>query len=374
MDVINVFLCGDVMTGRGIDHVLPFPCEPSLYERHVSSAEEYVGLAEAANGPVSRPVAMSYPWGDALPELERRPLHARIINLETAVTRHSDPMPKGINYRMSPENFSCITAASIDCCALANNHVLDWGEAGLLETLDTIKDAGVAVVGAGHDVVEATKAAALPASQQNRVFVYACAFADSGVPRSWLAATNKPGVNLIADLSNSTARRLGAQVRGTKRAGDIVIASIHWGGNWGYAIPASHRRFAHALIEEAGVDLIHGHSSHHRKAIEVHHGRLILYGCGDFITDYEGITGYEAFRDDLVLMYLPELRARDGALLKLTMIPFQLRKLRLSRAARADAEWLCGVLDRECRRFGAGAAVDETGSLHLQWAGRTTPT
>jgi len=48
------------------------------------------------------------------------------------------------------------------------------------------------------------------------------------------------------------------------------------------------------------VDIVHGHSSHHVKGIEVHRGKLILYGCGDFIDDYEGIKGYEAFRDDLV--------------------------------------------------------------------------
>jgi poly-gamma-glutamate capsule biosynthesis protein CapA/YwtB (metallophosphatase superfamily) len=68
-----------------------------------------------------------------------------------------------------------------------------------------------------------------------------------------------------------------------------------------------HRQFAHALIDEAGFDLVHGHSSHHPKAIEVHHGRIILYGCGDFITDYEGIKGYESFRDDLVRCIYPSI-------------------------------------------------------------------
>jgi poly-gamma-glutamate capsule biosynthesis protein CapA/YwtB (metallophosphatase superfamily) len=93
------------------------------------------------------------------------------------------------------------------------------------------------------------------------------------------------------------------------------------GRQLGYAIPPSHRAFAHALVDEAGVDLVHGHSSHHPKAIEVYRNRLILYGCGDFITDYEGIAGYESFRDDLVLMYLPALSARDGALARLTLVP-----------------------------------------------------
>jgi poly-gamma-glutamate synthesis protein (capsule biosynthesis protein) len=368
VEAIKLLLSGDVMMGRGIDQVLPWPCEPTLYEPCVSSAKEYVALAEAANGPLQRPVDILYPWGDCLAELQQRPLDARIINLETSVTRHCQPEPKGINYRMSPENFSSIKAAGINCCVLANNHVLDWGEAGLIETLDTINAAGIAAPGAGRNSAEATAPAALPVSAQSRILVYACAFVDSGVPRTWLAGTNRPGVNLMPDFSVETIRWVGAQIHSAKQGGDIAIASIHWGGNWGYAIPPSHREFAHALIDEAGVDLVHGHSSHHPKAIEVHHGRLILYGCGDFITDYEGIKGYESFRDDLVLMYLPVLRARDGVLQRLTMLPFQLRRLRLNRATKPDAEWLCRILQRECRRFGGGVCLDESASLHFAWS------
>ncbi len=99
---IAFFLCGDVMTGRGIDQLLPRPCEPTLYEPCVTSANEYVALAESANGPLPRSVDFGYPWGEAIAELEDRKPDLRIINLETSVTRHSEPEPKGINYRMSP--------------------------------------------------------------------------------------------------------------------------------------------------------------------------------------------------------------------------------------------------------------------------------
>jgi poly-gamma-glutamate capsule biosynthesis protein CapA/YwtB (metallophosphatase superfamily) len=95
VEVIKLFLSGDVMMGRGIDQVLPWPCEPTLHEPYVSSAKEYVALAEAANGPLPRPVDVLYPWGDALAELQHRLLDARIINLETSVTRRGGPEPKG---------------------------------------------------------------------------------------------------------------------------------------------------------------------------------------------------------------------------------------------------------------------------------------
>jgi hypothetical protein len=78
-------------------------------------------------------------------------------------------------------------------------------------------------------------------------------------------------------------RHLADHVQARKQAGDIVVASLHWGGNWGYGVLSEQRQFAQRLIAEAGVDIVHGHSSHHPKGIEVFRGKLILYGCGDFL-------------------------------------------------------------------------------------------
>ena len=66
---IKLFLCGDVMTGRGIDQILPHPCDPSLHENYVKSAMDYVRLAEEEVGPIARPVDFSYVWGAALEKL-----------------------------------------------------------------------------------------------------------------------------------------------------------------------------------------------------------------------------------------------------------------------------------------------------------------
>ncbi len=68
---VRLFLCGDVMLGRGIDQILPHPADPRLYEPHVVSALTYVELAERVNGAIPRPVDFSYVWGDAIAELER---------------------------------------------------------------------------------------------------------------------------------------------------------------------------------------------------------------------------------------------------------------------------------------------------------------
>lgn len=340
------------MTGRGVDQVMPQSCPPHLYERYITSALDYVELAERANGPIPRPVAPAYVWGDALAALERERPDARIINLETSITTSELAEPKGINYRMHPANVPVLAAARIDCCVLANNHVLDWGESGLLETLDVLERAGIRVAGGGRDLAAAEAPAVLDVGGVGRVLVFAFGAADSGITPDWRAGTARPGVHLLPDLSEATADRTARLVDATKRRGDIAVASIHWGPNWGFDIPRAHRRFAHALIDRARIDVVHGHSSHHPMAIEMHRGRPIFYGCGDFLDDYEGISGYEAFRDDLVLMYFPTIDAGTGELERLTMTPLQIHNFRLRYPSAADRRWLRDTLDRECRRFG----------------------
>ena len=191
--------------------------------------------------------------------------------------------------------------------------------------------------------------------------------ASSGIPPDWAAAQGQAGVNLLPDLSQPTLRQIATRVNATKRATDIVVASIHWGGNWGYAIPRDHRRFARGLIDQCGVDAVHGHSSHHPLGIEVYRDRPILYGCGDFLNDYEGIGGYEGFRGDLSLMYFLTLDAVSAKVLRLSMIPMQTRRFRLNRASAADAGWLQRVLDRESRPLGSRVEAEPDGSLVLAW-------
>jgi poly-gamma-glutamate capsule biosynthesis protein CapA/YwtB (metallophosphatase superfamily) len=366
--VIRLFLCGDVMIGRGIDQVLRHSCDPALHESYVHSAMDYVDLAEAANGPIPRHVDPAYVWGAALDEWSRAPPDGRIINLETSVTRSDDYMPKGINYRVSPDNATCLAAGAIDCCVLANNHVLDWGRAGLMETLATLARLGIKTAGAGRNFDEAAAPAVLDFHRKSRVLVFSFACPSSGVSRSWAATGELPGINILDDLSPAGAARIVEEIERARRPGDVILVSIHWGPNWGYEVPEADRRFAHALIDNAGVSIVHGHSSHHAKGVEVYRNRLILYGCGDFLNDYEGIRGYEAYRDDLALMYFAGVDAASANVVSLEISPLQIRNFRLVRPSRRDVEWLQQMLDRESRRFGPRVVLDETGRLALSWS------
>lgn len=364
---LRMFLAGDVMIGRGIDQVLPHPAAPVLYEPVVRDAREYVRLAETVHGHIPKPVGFAYVWGDALEVLHRADVDLRIVNLETSVTCHADPWPgKEIHYRMHPANIRCITAAGIDCCVLANNHVIDWGRVGLVETLAVLSAAGVAHAGAGHTAAEAAAPAVLGAAGKARVSVYAMGCTSSGIPEDWVAGEGSPGVNLLEDLSEASAERVAVQVRRAKQAGDVVVVSIHWGPNWGYTIPGEHVRFAHLMVE-AGADVVHGHSSHHVLGMEVYRERLILYGCGDFINDYEGIGGYERYRSDLVLMYLPAVEVPSGRLVELRLVPLQAKRFQLRRATEADAEWLCDLLNRLGRAFGTRFVRAPDLSLAVEW-------
>ena len=370
-DALTLFLCGDVMTGRGIDQLLPHPCRPNLFEGYLTDARDYVRLAEAVNGPVARPARLDYVWGEALAEIDRRAPRLRIANLETAVTTCEDTWPgKGIHYRMHPANVGCLTAARIDACVLANNHVLDWGRDGLAETLRVLHAAGIRTAGAGVDEAAASAPAILDAPDGGRVLLFAAAAESSGVPRRWRAQRDQSGVLLLDEISARGAGPLAAGIAAQRRAGDTVIVSLHWGGNWGYAIGGDERALAHALIE-AGADLVHGHSSHHARGFEVYRGRLILYGCGDFINDYEGIGGHEMYRGDLAVAYIVQLV--DGRLQDLTLVPFQSRQLSLRGASAADTRWLLETLNRECRPFGVELAPAADGSLHFAAAGRCLP-
>jgi poly-gamma-glutamate capsule biosynthesis protein CapA/YwtB (metallophosphatase superfamily) len=361
--LVTLFACGDVMPGRGVDQILPHPGDPELREDYASDANTYVRLAVRANGPIPRPVGFTWPWGDALPVVEEAAPDVRVINLETSVTRSADFAPgKAVHYRMNPENLPCVAAIRPDVCALANNHVLDLGERGLRETLGALADAGLAAAGAGLDAAEAGRPAVVPLPDGGRMLILSCGTASSGIPPHWAATASRPGVNLLPSLSPAAADALITRTQAARQEGDVIVVSIHWGSNWGYSVHTDQVRFAHRLID-GGIDVIHGHSSHHPRPVEVYRRKLILYGCGDCIDDYEGITGYEEYRDDLRLLYFASIAPGTGELAAFTMVPMQARNMRLRHASTADSRWLAATLGRISREFGSRIEHRPDGSL-----------
>jgi len=238
----------------------------------------------------------------------------------------------------------------------------------LIDTLNALEQMRIETAGAGCNLAQASTPAILETAHEGRLLVFSFACVTSGTPRNWAATPDRAGVNLLPDLSEATVTAITQQIQEARRPNDIVIVSVHWGPNWGYEIEKSQRRFARELIDQAGISILHGHSSHHAKAIEVYKSRLILYGCGDFLNDYEGIRGYEEFRDDLPLMYFASVDPTDGDLVGLELVPLSIRRFQLTRASRDDADWLCQTLDRESRRFGARVEPTPRGRFALSWS------
>ena len=180
-----------------------------------------MALAKQLNGPIARPLSYLYIRGDALAELDRMAPDVRIVNLETAITSHDRFWPKGINYRMHPRNIAALTVARIDCCAVSNNHVLDWGAQGMADPLGTLASAGIRTVGVGAGLEKAQSPAVIPMPGIGWVLVFAFAERYSGIAHDWVATPSRPSIDLLPDLSRATVEEIAAHES---------KAPVFWGG------------------------------------------------------------------------------------------------------------------------------------------------
>jgi poly-gamma-glutamate capsule biosynthesis protein CapA/YwtB (metallophosphatase superfamily) len=214
-------------------------------------------------------------WGNLLPLLQSNDFN--VINLETTFTTSSKPVPKVFNFKSNPKNVSALTKADIGIVNIANNHILDFGDDGLLQTLATLDAAHIKHVGAGINIQQAKEPVII---KKNGISVGILGYTDN--EPTWLADNTKPGTNYIkvGDIESVTK-----DIQKVRNLVDVLIISIHWGPNMLQRPTQEFRTFAHQLID-AGVDIIHGHSSHIFQGIEVYKHKLIMYDTGDFVDDY----------------------------------------------------------------------------------------
>jgi len=357
------------MLGRGIDQLMPQHCDPGLREPVERRASHYVQLAEHRCGPIPRPFNAATPWGEALSWMQGFAPQHRIVNLETAITTAALAWAgKAVHFRMHPANVATLQAAAIDACSLANNHTLDWGFNGLSDTLHHLRQAGIATAGAGHNWHQAQAPAVLPLADGGRLLLFAWAFTSSGAPLAWAPQHHLPGMALLSGIDSGTVKWLARCIHRQRLPGDRVVVSLHWGANWVPVIPEQHRWLARQLIDSAAVDVVFGHSSHHPLPLELYRGKLILYGCGDLLNDYEGLPPHAPWRSDLVCLYGLELDPHSGQLLSLELQPFAIRGFQLGPIASADHHLLERQMALEslpsqwrCRSHGAGWRLQPRG-------------
>ncbi|KAF1815545.1 hypothetical protein P152DRAFT_505431 [Eremomyces bilateralis CBS 781.70] len=336
---------GDVMLGRLIDQLLPHPLPPSPSTLPISTA--------ITRSPSLTPYPLTAPFSTTLPLLLSSAL--LLLNLETAATTHPVPWPsKTFAYRTHPAHIAALAAAHVDYAGLANNHVLDFREPGLRETIAAVEGTGISYAGARQSVEEEWTPAVLRVPREEGseggdgpFFVHVWAATDH--PSEW----EDTGLVHMIDYTAATRARLKALLtapRADAPPPDLVVFSVHWGPNYRWTPAAEVRGLARFLIDECGVDVVHGHSSHHVQGVKVYKRRLVLFGCGDFVDDYAVDGGW---RNDLgavwrvVVEGSKEDKGREGrgkglVVKKLEVFPTAIRRFRAERLGpeEADHEWV----------------------------------
>jgi poly-gamma-glutamate capsule biosynthesis protein CapA/YwtB (metallophosphatase superfamily) len=260
-----------------------------------------------------------------------------VLNLECCISERGRPWDdplKPFFFRAPPRAVGLLRHLGVDCVTLANNHALDFGEEGLLDTFDHLGAAGIAWVGAGADL----EAARAPAHVGGLAVV---AFTDH--PEDYAAAPDRPGVALDGQWVEQTIGAL---------AGETVLVTPHWGPNMAREPVARVRRRALPLLD-AGAALVAGHSAH------VFHGVAgrVLWDLGDFLDDYRVDP---VARNDLGLLWLVDLDER-----RLEAIPLTLEYCFTRLADGEDAAWIrerfrtaCAALGTQVRDEGGRLVVD----------------
>jgi poly-gamma-glutamate capsule biosynthesis protein CapA/YwtB (metallophosphatase superfamily) len=311
---VSLGLTGDVMLGRKVDE--------AQRERPPSAV-----------------------WGDCLPDLQA--LDGLLGNLECCVSARGEPWrrtDRTFHFRAHPDRaLPALQAAGVDCCALANNHVLDYEVPAFEDTLDHLDDAGIAHAGAGPDEETAFAPATFAADD---VSVAVVSLTDN--TPEYAAGPDAPGTAHVEfDVDDAATREAVGEAldRAAATDPDLLVASLHWGPNMITDPPAAFRRFGRWLVDR-GVDVVHGHSAHVFQGVEVYDGAPICYDTGDFVDDY---AVDDALRNDRGFLF--ELALADGSPTHLDCHPVEIRERAVHHAPPDVAGWCRETLRERSAAF-----------------------
>jgi len=351
----RIFVAGDVMLGRLVDQIFPTHVTETLDGKHAKTLLRSYKMEEKV-----QELGHKYVWGDVLPFIMNSDL--KIINLETSVTTWNEKWPnKEFNYRMHPDNLQCLKEVGIDYCALANNHTLDFGVQGMIDTMKSLTASGIKWAGVGMNKKESME----PVTVETKNLKLLCySFADH--PRAWAASETKPGINFldVENCSDQELKMITSKLESDRReqSPSLVSVSIHWGSNYCWKPSRNFQNFARHLIDH-GVDMIHGHSSHHVQGIEIYKGKPILYGCGDFIDDYAVDPD---FRNDLGFAYFLNFEGSKFSSIELLPTRVKCFQTNILGAGTEDYEWLVDKMAELSADFGTVIKKEPTGFLKAE--------
>lgn len=281
-------------------------------------------------------------WGNTIDVLKSADL--TFTNLECALTQKKT---RGIKenpvffFRSEPENVKTLAEAGVDYCSLANNHILDFGPQGLLDTIKVLSESKISFAGAGQSVQEAQK----PAQLEVKGFTIS-AFSITDNEEGWEASSSKPGTYYLPiNLSSKKVKEFLDKIEKEKDKGNFVIVSAHWGYNMVRVPLGHHRDFAHVLVD-AGCDIFHGHSAHVFQAVEIYKGKVIFYDCGEMIDDYAVEPILRNDESFIFEVYLEEEKIR-----KVILKPILIDYMKVNVQKGKHAEIICSKMIDLCDEF-----------------------
>lgn len=318
-DHITIGLAGDVMIGRNVDLVM--------------TRKGY-----------------AYPWGNVLPLFKS--IDVNIVNLETTLTRSNHLVNKVFNFRATPDKVNSLCEAHITAVNLANNHILDYSEEGLKETIHALQAAHIQFTGAGLNRSEAAEPVII---NRNNLCIGLAGFTDN--EPAWEALHNRYGTNYI-NIANKVHRSRALKIISRlRKQTDLVVVSIHWGPNKNERPAPSFIQFAHDMVN-SGAHIIHGHSAHNFQGIELYKSSLILYDTGDFIDDYV-VDPY--LRNDHSFLFI--VQARHTGVTGLQLLPVLINKCQVNIADGSDFRWAIHRIRQLSYEF--GTRINDEGVVRM---------
>jgi len=286
-------------------------------------------------------------WGDVLPHLTQADL--RIVNLECALTTHLQQWTRSekmFHFRADPGAVGVLQAAHIDACSLANNHILDYEQLGLLDTLRVLDTNGIRHAGAGRNAEEAAAPAIMEVQGTSSCRVALLSYTDN--EPDFAATAKHSGTNYLeVSLEDATIARIAGDIsRARVQGADLVVFSNHWGANFVERPSPEFRSFARRVIE-LGADIYHGHSAHICQGIEIYRGKPILYDTGNFIDDY---AVHPLLRNDRSCLF--RLTFEHGRLCRIELLPVSLRVAHVALARGSELDAICARMEMMCGEFG----------------------
>jgi poly-gamma-glutamate capsule biosynthesis protein CapA/YwtB (metallophosphatase superfamily) len=206
-----------------------------------------------------------------------------LVNLECPFTQSDDKLPKNFNFRARPEFVNTLLGGGVDIVSLANNHMMDYGPQGLVDTLMTLEQARIPYFGAGRTLAEARRPALLTVGGVRFAFLGYFFLGDKNIePRQVYATETTPGVAGHFSDVEVMERMLREDIISAKAKADVVLPFFHWGKESTYDPLPYQVRLARAAID-AGAAGVLGSHPHVLQAMELHQGAPAIYSLGNFV-------------------------------------------------------------------------------------------